>query len=71
MVQHYATYVLHLEKALEQIEESLQLANPSLAQQARKLKDKDALKEEKRLTRFIMVSKLGWIEPTQLMLNLE
>ena len=56
MVRHYAVYVLHLEKALEDIQEALQLVNPTFAQQAKKMKDKDSLKEQKRLAKLIMVS---------------
>ena len=55
MVQYYAAYVLHLEKALEDIQEALQLVNPTVAQQAKKIKDKDVLKEQKRLAKLIMV----------------
>ena len=47
MVQYYAAYVLH--------QEALQLANPTVAQQAKKIKDKDVLKEQKRLAKLIMV----------------
>lgn len=55
VIEHYATYVLHLEKALQEIEEILQVANPLLASKVKKSKDKETLKEQKRLARLIMV----------------
>jgi hypothetical protein len=59
MVDHYATYVLHLESALNDIEETLSLMNPLLASNKKvKNKDKESHKEQKTLAKSIMVSAL-------------
>lgn len=56
MIQHYATYVLHLERALADIEETLSLMNPLLASNKKvKSKDKELVKEQKILAKIIMV----------------
>lgn len=56
MIEHYATYVLHLERALADIEETLSLMNPLLASNKKvKSKDKEAVKEQKILAKIIMV----------------
>lgn len=67
MVQHYATYVLHLQKALDGVNEALQLANPTLAQQARQIKDNNTLKEQKRLMKLIMVCRKDLARPPPLL----
>lgn len=54
MIQHYATYVVNLEQALEDIEEILAIVNPVAAIRNR-AKSKEVLKEQKRLAREIMV----------------
>jgi hypothetical protein len=51
-VKTYAVYVLHLERALSDLEHSLSLVNPSL--HARREKGQD-WKEERRLAKTIMV----------------
>ena len=57
MIEHYATYVLHLERALVDIEETLSLVNPLLAGSKKiKSKDKESIKEQKILAKIIMVS---------------
>lgn len=57
MIEHYATYVLHLERALVDIEETLSLVNPLLASNKKiKSKDKGLVKEQKILAKIIMVS---------------
>ena len=58
MIQHYASYVLHLEKALHEIEEILETANP-LVSAKKRMRDKDAAKEQKRLAKTIIVGYLS------------
>ena len=55
MVEHYATYVLHLERALQDIEDILQVVSPLVTTKKPKNKNKAVLKEEKRLAKIIMV----------------
>lgn len=57
MIEHYATYVLHLERALADIEETLSIMNPLLASNNKRVKskDKEYVKEQKILAKVIMV----------------
>jgi hypothetical protein len=55
LVQHYAAYVLHLEQALQDVKDVLDVVQPLLIGRAKKLNDKDVLREQKRLARAIMV----------------
>ena len=55
LVQHYAAYVLHLEQALQDVKDALDVVQPLLIGKAKKLNDKDVLREQKRLARAIMV----------------
>jgi hypothetical protein len=55
VIESYTTYVLHLEKALQDIEEILQTVNPLLAAKVKKTRSKDELKEQRRLAKAIMV----------------
>lgn len=57
MIEHYATYVLHLERALADIEEVLSIVNPLVASSKKvKSKDKELVREQKILAKVIMVS---------------
>jgi hypothetical protein len=53
IVKTYATYVLHLERALMEVEHALSLMNPLKANRPEKGKE---WKEERRLAKTIMVS---------------
>jgi hypothetical protein len=53
-VEHYATYILHLEKALEAVDEALSTVNPALSNKNNKKMDKDVLRERKRVAKLIM-----------------
>ena len=55
VIESYTTYVLHLEKALQDIEEILQTVNPLLAAKVKKTRSKEELKEQRRLAKAIMV----------------
>lgn len=57
MVEHYATYVLLLETALQQVEDTLKIVNPLFAGRLVKSGDKELIKQQKRLAKAIMVSR--------------
>lgn len=55
MVEKYATYVSHFERALQDIGQSLEMVDPALSTKYAKHQNKDVLKRQKVLAKAIMV----------------